>query len=56
MQCLVTLTSPGHNIDHFFGQAVAVGDFNGDRKSDLAVEAPLTDIGSTIVNPMAVPW
>lgn len=33
--------------DHF-GSALAVGDFNGDRFSDLAIGAPNEDVGSTV--------
>jgi len=41
------LTSPGNVSAHYFGWTVAVGDFNGDGDKDLAVGAPLSDIGTT---------
>lgn len=48
---LLKFSSPGHNSDQFFGQAVAVSDFNDDGEADLAVGAPLSDTATTITNP-----
>jgi len=36
-----------------FGWAVAAGDFNGDHRDDLAVGAPLMDIGTSFTAPPA---
>jgi hypothetical protein len=41
------LTSTAAETDDRFGQTLAVGDFNGDGRDDLAVGVPLEDIGST---------
>jgi streptogramin lyase len=38
----------GAEIDDAFGGALATGDLNGDGSSDLAVGAPLEDIGSIV--------
>lgn len=40
---LVKLLSPADDASSFFGQAVAIGDYNNDGKQDLAVGAPSGD-------------
>lgn len=49
---VVKMTSPSHQLDQFFGRSVAIGDFNGDGLSDMAVGAPMADLPISTVTPI----
>lgn len=47
---LAKLPSPGRHDSQYFGQSVAVGDFNGDGNPDMAIGAHLADLNNSLTN------